>query len=63
MVRPFCIDNSLEIDSDTFDWVELVEIDKDHGMVQNQTSCLDVVAAAAGVVEVVVVGTRMEDRH
>jgi hypothetical protein len=57
MVLVFCISNSLEFDWDTFDWVELVEIDKDHGIVQNQTSWMD------AVVVVVVVDKQMEGRH
>jgi hypothetical protein len=60
MVLVFCISNSLEFDWDTFDWVELVEIDKDHGIVQNQTSWMDAVVV---VVVVVVVDKQMEGRH
>jgi hypothetical protein len=49
-----------------FDWVELVEINKDHGIVQNPPSLMDVVvvvAAVAVVVVVVVVDKQMEDTH
>jgi hypothetical protein len=52
-----------------FDWVELVEINKDHGIVQNPPSLMDVVVVAAvvvaavAVVVVVVVDKQMEDTH
>jgi hypothetical protein len=44
-----------------FDWVELVEINKDHGIVQNPPSLMDVVVVVAVVV--VVVDKQMEDTH
>ena len=61
MVQAFCINNSLEFGLDMFDLVELVEINKDHVIVQDQQpSWMDVVVA---VVVVVAVDKQMEDRH
>ncbi len=47
----------MEFDLDMFDSVELVEINKDHGIVPDQPSLM------CDVVVVIVVDKQMEDRH